>query len=98
MPARRKTKSTARSKPKSKSKSKSLASKASRAVTQTTHKARAGAAKFQRGAKKVVSKVGRAAEVTRDVAGTVANVADALLEKGEKSDRGSRRGTKKPRN
>jgi len=92
MPARRKTKTSARSKPKSKS----LATKAGRSVKKVTKKAKSGAAKFQRGAKKVVSKVGRAAEVTRDVAGTVANVADALLEKSDKaSGAAGKRGTKR---
>jgi hypothetical protein len=93
MPARRKAKSSA----KPKARAKSLASKAGGAAKKATRKVKGSAAKLQRGAKKVVSKVGRAAEVTRDVADTVANVADALIKPSKRSGGGgtSKRGAKR---
>jgi hypothetical protein len=86
MPARRKAKSSVRSKPKVKARGKSLASKATGAAKKAT-----------REAKNVVAKVGRAAEVTRDVADKVANVAEALMKPSKKSGRSdaSKRSRKK---
>jgi hypothetical protein len=60
---------------KAKAKPKSIRSKAAGAA----RRAKTGSSKLKRKATKVVSNVGRAAKVTRDVAGTVADVADAII-------------------